>query len=119
MKNEKAKEIPEGYEMYEGKLMKVINGERTGWWRFHSHYEDIAIIQLEVINMAKSKLPTTMNEASMPSKINEAEERRWKAEDALRDIERAEKHKSDKLLMKDVKACAKEKMKALSKVTGK
>jgi hypothetical protein len=42
----------------------------------------------------------------------EARERKYRAEDALRDIERAEKHRSDKSLMKDVKECAKEKMKA-------
>lgn len=47
---------------------------------------------------------------------DEARERRYRAEDALRDIERAEKHKSDKDLMKDVKACAREKMKAYGKL---
>lgn len=50
------------------------------------------------------------------SKEEEARERKWKAEDALRDIERAEAHKRDKSLMKDVKACAKEKMKAYGKL---
>lgn len=51
----------------------------------------------------------------MPSDMEE-KERRYRAEDALRDIERAEKHKMDKALMKDVKKCAKDKMKALSKI---
>ncbi len=70
--------------------------------------------------MAKKGLPTTASIAEpRETKAHEAEERKWRAEDALRDIERAEKHKADKSLMKDVKACAKEKMKALSKVTGK
>ena len=50
------------------------------------------------------------------SKEEEARERKWRAEDALKDIERAEAHKSDKSLMKDVKACAKEKMKAYGKL---
>lgn len=31
--------LPEGYEMFEGKPMKVLNGERSGWWRFHNHYD--------------------------------------------------------------------------------
>jgi predicted metal-dependent hydrolase len=47
---------------------------------------------------------------------DEARERKWRAEEALRDIERAEGHKRDKGLMKDVKACAKEKMKAYGKL---
>ena len=31
--------IPDGYEMFEGKLMKVKNGDRVGWWQFHDHYD--------------------------------------------------------------------------------
>ena len=60
----------------------------------------------------KNKLPAEIGE----SKIDEAREMRYKAESALSDIERAEKHKSDKSLMKMVKKCAKEKMKALGKI---
>lgn len=45
-----------------------------------------------------------------------ARERRWKAEDALRDIERAEGHKRDKTLMKDVKSVAREKIKNMQKI---
>ena len=26
-------------EMYEGKWTVVIAGERSGWWRYHSHYD--------------------------------------------------------------------------------
>lgn len=29
----------EGYELYEGKWQKVLDGSRTGWWRFHQHYD--------------------------------------------------------------------------------
>lgn len=47
---------------------------------------------------------------------DEARERRYRAESALHDIEKAEKHKSDKSLMKDVRSCAKEKMKAYGKL---
>jgi hypothetical protein len=79
--------------------------------------------------MAKSKLPVATSSASakaVPVKIvhdspmetakDESRERKWRAEDALKDIERAEGHKRDKALMKDVKACAKEKMKAYGKL---
>lgn len=47
-------ELPKGYttkddqvfnergewvEQFEGKWMRVINGGRLGWWRFHEHYD--------------------------------------------------------------------------------
>ena len=53
---------------------------------------------------------------STSSKVDMDRERKWKAEDALRDIERAEGHKRDATLMGDVKKLAKEKMTSLSKV---
>jgi hypothetical protein len=40
-------------------------------------------------------------------------DKKWRAEDALRDIERAEAHKRDKALMADVKELAQAKVKAL------
>lgn len=72
--------------------------------------------------MAKAnKLPTT---SSMPAAVPapksdkgyEERERKYRAEDALRDIERAEGHKGDKSLMKDVKQLAKAKIKSLGKI---
>lgn len=30
-------EIPGELEMFEGKLTKVVDASRTGWWRFHAH----------------------------------------------------------------------------------
>lgn len=33
------KEIPGKLEYYEGQLRKVINADRSGWWRFHGHYD--------------------------------------------------------------------------------
>ena len=57
------------------------------------------------------------DEISMPAK-EDARERKWRAEDALKDIERAEGHKRDKDLMGDVKKLAKEKVKSLNKVCG-
>lgn len=84
--------------------------------------------------MAKASLPLKKAEGSktpVPVKIvtdtanpsidkdHEAERKRYRAEDALRDIERAEGHKRDKELMRDVKSVAKEKIKTMSKVCGK
>ena len=46
----------------------------------------------------------------------EARERKYKAEDALRDLERAEGHKKDKTLMGDVKKLAREKADSLKKL---
>ena len=58
--------------------------------------------------------------ATSPSYKMSAEDkerqRKYRAEDALRDIERAEAHKADKSLMKDVKCLAKEKMDAMKKL---
>ena len=33
------KEIPGELEFYEGKLRKVIDSSRTGYWRFNKHYD--------------------------------------------------------------------------------
>lgn len=66
-----------------------------------------------------AKLPVMPMGQPMPSsKEDEAERRRWRAEDALRDIERAEEHRRDKSLMKEVKKVAKEKVKNLKSVCG-
>lgn len=75
--------------------------------------------------MAKKGLPVK-SAKPVPVKIvhdepntiaaSDGRERKWKAEDALRDIERAEGHKRDKDLMKDVKSLAKEKVKSLNKI---
>lgn len=76
--------------------------------------------------MAKNKLNVVSNSTTSnasPMKINPrmsedegVRERKWKAEDALRDIERAETHKRDKGLMRDVKCLAKDKIKSLGKI---
>jgi len=29
----------DGYELYDGKWRKVVDGRRTGWWRFNEHYD--------------------------------------------------------------------------------
>lgn len=71
-----------------------------------------------------NKLPTNTVKATAidrpapykPSKQELDRERRYKAEDALRDLERAEGHKRDKSLMSDVKQLASEKIDCLKKV---
>ena len=66
----------------------------------------------------ESPSASTRPEATISKRSHEEEarERKWRAESALRTIEEAEAHKRDKSLMKDVKACAKEKMKAYGKL---
>ena len=77
--------------------------------------------------MAKKSLPVEkLNAKAVPVKIindtpqvaksDEARERKYRAEDALRDIERAEGHKRDKSLMGDVKKLAKDKVASLKKI---
>jgi hypothetical protein len=67
----------------------------------------------------RGKLPTN----SLPiatevgeSKEHEARERRYRAEEGLRTLERAEECKRDSGLMKDIKKLAADKMKALKKI---
>lgn len=33
------KEIPGVLEYFEGRLRKVKDGSRSGWWRFNEHYD--------------------------------------------------------------------------------
>jgi ribose 5-phosphate isomerase len=76
--------------------------------------------------MAKKKLPVEkLGSKPIPVKIvndapspltNEARERKYKAEDALRTIKEYEKVKSDKSLMKDVKNLARDEMKKLKNI---
>lgn len=56
-----------------------------------------------------------LSEASKPRKPD-AEERRWRAEDALRCLTRAEEIRKDKALMKDVMALAEEQKTALDEI---
>lgn len=67
--------------------------------------------------LPKNNLPTVNSIiANKLSKEDIERQRRYKAEDALRDMERAETHKKDKQLMSDVKSLAKEKMNSLKKM---
>lgn len=71
--------------------------------------------------VAKNKLAklTTGAVNLTPMRDHEAHERKNRAEEALRTITRAEEHKRDRALMKDVKACAREQAKTLDCVLGK
>ena len=65
--------------------------------------------------MAKNKLPTTSAPVAM-DRDRDADDMKYRAKDALSTIKRAEEYKSDKDLMKHVKACAKAEMKTLKKL---
>lgn len=52
------------------------------------------------------------------SKDSDARERKYRAEDALRTLSRADEIRSDKGLMRDVKSHAKQQIKVASKVLG-
>lgn len=76
--------------------------------------------------MAKGKLPTSKLPAARPdvpspcstksSKQFDAQERRWKAQDALRDIQRVRDYEKDKSLMSDVKTLAQEQIDSLKRI---
>lgn len=78
------------------------------------------MVKKHTLPVAKAGGPVSTSAAiEGPDRISVSEQnerRRYMAEDALRDIERAEKHKRDAKLMKDVKAVAKEKMASLKKI---
>lgn len=66
--------------------------------------------------MAKNKLPIASVQPAMPTQVDKDREMTYRAEEALRDIERAKKHEGDKDLMKHVKKMAKDKIKCLGKI---
>lgn len=68
--------------------------------------------------MAKKTLPVAKAsvEPMMPTPADKDREMTYRAEEALRDIERAKKHETNKPLMKRVKQMAKEKIKCLGKI---
>lgn len=67
-------------------------------------------------NALKHKLPVTMPTVDYaPSAADKERQRQYKAQDALRDLQRADEVRRDKGLMKDVKALAQQQLKAVSK----
>lgn len=63
--------------------------------------------------MAKSK---PMDSECVTSGVNADQERKWRAEDALRDLAQAEKHRRDPKLMAEVEKVRKDKMKDLASI---
>lgn len=39
IQDEQKKEIPGKLEYFQGKLLPVKDAARSGWWRFHEHYD--------------------------------------------------------------------------------
>ena len=71
------------------------------------------------IKKASTPVPVKIVHDDIQPKVNadyEAEERKRKARYALEDIERAEGHKRDKELMKEVKKVAREKISTMKKI---
>jgi hypothetical protein len=74
--------------------------------------------------MGKKSLPVEKLTKAVPVKIvhertspdSDDRERKYKARSALEDIERAEGHRRDKDLMRDVKKLAKDKVKTLKDI---
>ena len=63
-----------------------------------------------------SKKPVPVKIVSDAPQAHIESDMKWRAQDALRDIQRAEKHKADAKLMKQVKQLAREDLKALKKI---
>ena len=73
-------------------------------------------IKSKTAPMPVEKLSSTEAPEVRNTKSEEAREREYRARSALDDIERSEKHKADRDLMKDVKKLGREKMKNLKKI---
>lgn len=72
--------------------------------------------KIPINKLAKAIASVATTESDYPSPIKDNDNRKWKAQDALRDIQRAEEHRKDKSLMSDVKRLAKEQMTNLKKI---
>lgn len=70
---------------------------------------------VEKIKASKIK-PIPVKIINETSAINPDSDKKWRAQDALRDLERAAEHKRDAALMKDVKLLAREKVKSLKDI---
>lgn len=69
--------------------------------------------------LTNKSIVATTNSGPVADKGYKDQERRYRAEEALRTITRAEEHKRDRSLMADVKKCAREQAKTLDCVLGK
>lgn len=77
----------------------------------------MAKLPVEKLKASKTVKAIPVKIVSEPCMPDQSENKKWRAQDALRDIQRAEGYKNDKALMKDVKALAKEQMASLSKLS--
>lgn len=68
--------------------------------------------------MGKSAKPRAKRKATIIIGPSAASDRKYRAEDALRTIQRADEVRRDKGLMRDVKKLAKEQVRILNKVAG-
>lgn len=67
--------------------------------------------------LPKNRLPVENSPcvATKPTKDDEARERRYRAQDALRTLQQADDYRQNKQLMGDIKALAKEQMETAKK----
>lgn len=75
-------------------------------------------LPVEPLKASKTKpIPVKIvSDAATSPMESSKEQRNWRAEDALRDIQRAKKHEQDKELMRDVKKLANEQVNSLKKI---
>lgn len=66
--------------------------------------------------MATNKVAASAQPNPPKYETDKDDERKWKAEDALRALERAEEVRGNPSLMRDVEACRQDKMRKLSSI---
>ncbi len=69
---------------------------------------------VEKLKASKKAIPVRIVSEASPVSIDS--DKKWRAQDALRDLERAAEHKRDKALMADVKKLAQDKVKSLKDI---
>lgn len=72
------------------------------------------VMPVEKLKASKAKPVPVKIVSDSPSYPEES--KKWRAQDALRDLERAAEHKRDKALMADVKKLAADKVKSLKDI---
>jgi hypothetical protein len=75
----------------------------------------MAKLPVEKLKASKA-VPVRIVSDAVPARDDDDRERKYRARSALEDIERAEDHRRDKSLMKDVKSLAKDKVASLKKI---
>lgn len=75
-----------------------------------------AKLPVEKLGASKAVPVKIVSDVPTTDRDYEERERKYRARNALEDIERAEQHKRDKALMSDVKKLAKEKVNSLKNI---